>query len=127
MKLPRRHLLCGHSHYREVQLDLTPEIEVFHVRFERCLLLQYKEIYQTAYKILQFLVKFSWTTLGSMHSLCDGDGDVVDGEPPLEEEVLSHVGQRRRGVDRVPTHTIPLQVRRRVATLFYKYSGRRLE
>ena len=52
-----------------------------------------------------------------MYSLCDGDCDVIDGQPPLEEEVLPHVGQRRRRVDRVPPHAIPLQVRRRVATL----------
>ena len=51
------------------------------------------------------------------YSLGDGDGDVVDGEPPLEEEVLAHVGQRRRRVDGVPPHPVPLQVRRRVATL----------
>ena len=51
------------------------------------------------------------------NSLCDGDCDVVDGEAPLEEEVLAHVGQRRRRVDRVATHAVPLQVRSRVATL----------
>ena len=42
--------------------------------------------------------------------LCDGDCDIVDGEPALKEQILSHVGQRRGGVDGVPTHPVTLQV-----------------
>ena len=39
--------------YREVQLDLTPEIEVLHIPFERYCNNKKREIYRTAYKILQ--------------------------------------------------------------------------
>ena len=38
--------------YREVQLDLTPEIEVFFMLFERFLSIFSMTIYQTTYRIL---------------------------------------------------------------------------
>ena len=63
------------------------------------------------------LLRFVVFVVTDVYSLCDGDCDVVDGEAPLEEEVLSHVGQRRRRVDRVATHAVPFQVRSRVAAL----------
>ena len=52
--------------YREVQLDLKPEIEVFHMLFERCHTKNRERyIYQTAYKIHMSIsgFKFSLTAL----------------------------------------------------------------
>jgi hypothetical protein len=50
-------------------------------------------------------------------SLCNGDGNVVDGKPPLPEEVFAHVGEGGRRVNGVPAHPVPLQVGSRVAAL----------
>lgn len=46
--------------------------------------------------------------------LCDGHSNVVDGEPPLQEEVLAHVCEGRGRVDGVPAHPVPLEVGRGV-------------
>ena len=50
-------------------------------------------------------------------SLCNGDGNVVDGEPPLSEEVFAHVGEGGRRVNGVPAHPVPLQVGSRITAL----------
>ena len=47
--------------------------------------------------------------------LCDCHGNVVDGQPPLQEEIFSHVGEGGGGVNGVPAHAVPLQVRGRVS------------
>lgn len=50
-------------------------------------------------------------------SLCNGDGNVVDGKPPLSEEVFAHVGEGGRRVNGVPAHPVPLQVGSRITAL----------
>ena len=49
--------------YWEVQLDLTPEIEVFHILFERCHTKNRERSIEQHIKYSISGVKFSWTTL----------------------------------------------------------------
>ena len=49
--------------YREVKLDLTPEMEVFKMLFERCHSKNRNRSLKQHIKYLNFSVKFSWTTL----------------------------------------------------------------
>lgn len=51
------------------------------------------------------------------YSLGDGHGDVVNGQSPFFKQVLSHVGERGRGIDGVPADPVPFQVRRGVSCL----------
>lgn len=64
--------------------------------------------------------------------LCDGDSDVVYRKSPLPEKIFAHVSQRGCWVDRISSHAISFQVRRRVSSLnrehtFYFYSYERPE
>ena len=49
--------------------------------------------------------------------LGDCHGNVVDWQPPLQEQILAHVGESRGRIDGVPTNSITLQVWCGVATL----------
>lgn len=60
-------------------------------------------------------VTVSIASLPSAHvELGDGDGDVVHGESPLEEEVLAHVGEGGGRVNGVTTDSVPLKIWRGV-------------
>ena len=79
-KLSREDTGGGNRHcnrlfnYRRVKLDLTPEIEGFHMLFERCHTKNRMRsiIYQAAYKILYFLESSS---VGPSDRLLDGLAD----------------------------------------------------
>lgn len=51
------------------------------------------------------------------YSLSNGNGNIVDWKSPLPEQVLSHVCEGGRRVDRISAHAIPLQVRCGVSAL----------
>lgn len=52
-----------------------------------------------------------------IHLLCNCDGDVVNGQTTLAEQVFAHISECGRWVDRISSYTIALQVRGGVATL----------
>ena len=74
------------------------------------------QIYGATYEVIQF--NFS-LNLGEFNYfvLCDGDGDVVDGQASFLEKIFAHVGQRRCRIDGVAADAVLLKVRRRVASL----------
>ena len=64
-----------------------------------------------------FAFRFHYVSSPAHVQLGYCNGDVVDGQSSLQEQVLAHVGERTGRVDRVPAHAVPLQVGGGIPTL----------
>ena len=81
--------------YREVQLDFTPEMEIFYMLFDRCHTKSRKEyISKSILNISISGVKFSWTILYSLIWLRNDTHKLdAEGKPILTEETENELAE----------------------------------
>lgn len=58
--------------------------------------------------------------------LRDGNGNVVHRQSSLSEQILAHISEGSGRIDRITSHTVPLQVRSRIATLKWEERSKKV-